>query len=322
MLLVLTGCAVKEPGTTVFLQTGETSNKEHDPERLTPDMLSQNVYRILQDEWKEYDALGESGVLTSSKMPGHCTRYFDDWKECEQFIGISIANPLENRSDVEKGTYVGMPIGYMEAPRVQASWYGTRDGRVEWIRVQSGYRLGEIRIVLGATLHADPPEEKSADSEWPIEPEYLVRTDDDSNVITEDRGERYIARTGYVAQEPILYSVRVIGETTMQKEVQETLDKILPLFEVKRDDEIVRTVDGGFRTYYEMGDGSWQYDGRTYRYRLEISGRMNSAVKDSTFVYLSNLETITFDQAWKAAGYSSLSTDYFPVEEAVLVERR
>ena len=27
-----------------------------------------------------------------------------------------------------------------------------------------------------------------------------------------------------------------------------------------------------FATYYEMDDGTWMYDGRNYKYHLEISG--------------------------------------------------
>ena len=80
------------------------------------------------------------------------------------------------------------------------------------------------------------------------------------------------------------------------------------------------TVEGNIKTYYEMSDGSWMCDGLPYKYRLEISGRMPDAAKDSTFVYLSNMEEITFEQAWKAAGLSSSTADYFAQEEAVLVE--
>ena len=79
-------------------------------------------------------------------------------------------------------------------------------------------------------------------------------------------------------------------------------------------------VDGNIKTYYEMGDGTWTCDGVNYKYRLEISGRMPNAAVDSTFVYLSNLEEISFEQAYKAAGISSASADYFSPEEAVLVE--
>ena len=74
--------------------------------------------------------------------------------------------------------------------------------------------------------------------------------------------------------------------------------------------------------YYEMSDGTWQTDGHSYKYRLEITGRINNAVKDSTFVYLSNIEEISFEQAWKSAGLSSNSDDYFDPEEAVLVEMK
>ena len=46
---------------------------------------------------------------------------------------------------------------------------------------------------------------------------------------------------------------------------------------------------------------------------------MNNAEKDSTFIFLSNIENITFDQAWKAAGFSSNMEDYFDVEVAKFV---
>ena len=71
--------------------------------------------------------------------------------------------------------------------------------------------------------------------------------------------------------------------------------------------------------YYEMSDGTWRTDTHTYKYRLEITGRMNGAAKDRTFVFLSNLEDITFGQAWKASGLSSNTADYFEEEEAKLV---
>lgn len=83
--------------------------------------------------------------------------------------------------------------------------------------------------------------------------------------------------------------------------------------------EFVNTVTTGLKTYYELSDGTYRADGRNYKYRLDIHGRMHNAAADTSFVYLSNLETITFDQAWRAAGYSSNTEDYFAPEEAVLV---
>ena len=67
-------------------------------------------------------------------------------------------------------------------------------------------------------------------------------------------------------------------------------------------------------------DGTWQIeDGHSYKYRLEVSGRMNAAESDSTFIYLSNQESIPFDQAWKASGLSSNMDDYFDEADAKFV---
>ena len=74
------------------------------------------------------------------------------------------------------------------------------------------------------------------------------------------------------------------------------------------------------KTYYEMSDSTWQCDGYTYQYRLEIRGRMPNAVRDSTYVYLSNIKEISFQKAMMAGGLSSNSEDYFRLDEAVPVE--
>lgn len=69
-----------------------------------------------------------------------------------------------------------------------------------------------------------------------------------------------------------------------------------------------------------MSDGTWECEGNTYKYKLEISGTMPNAKVSSTFIYLSNIESISFEQAYKAAGISSNLNDYFPKETALLVE--
>ena len=85
------------------------------------------------------------------------------------------------------------------------------------------------------------------------------------------------------------------------------------------DREVKNTFESDFGTYYEMDDGTWIYNGRSYKYRLEITGRMNNAAKDSTFIYLSNIEDIPFDRAAMASGLSSNMEDYFSPEEAVFI---
>ena len=87
----------------------------------------------------------------------------------------------------------------------------------------------------------------------------------------------------------------------------------------RRDAAVVQTIEG-FQTYEKMSDGTWRCGDLSYKYRLEFTGRVGNAVKDTTFVYLSNRKNITFDQAVKASGVSSYSGDYFSPEVAILVE--
>ena len=80
--------------------------------------------------------------------------------------------------------------------------------------------------------------------------------------------------------------------------------------------------EGRLKTYSELSNGTYSCEEHIYKYRFEISGRMPNAAKNSTFVYLSNLPEISFEQAWKASGLSSSLDDYFSEEDAILVERR
>lgn len=73
------------------------------------------------------------------------------------------------------------------------------------------------------------------------------------------------------------------------------------------------------KLHYENLDGEWVSEGYTYKYRLEITGRMNNAAKNTTYIVLSNTEDITFDQTWKASGLSSNMADYFDPSVAVIV---
>ena len=81
-------------------------------------------------------------------------------------------------------------------------------------------------------------------------------------------------------------------------------------------------IEGNMNSYLEMPDGTWQCNRNTYEYRLVISGKMPNADKDTTFVYLSNIAEITFEQALKASGLSSNAEDYFNSKDAVLVEMK
>ncbi|MBR2021196.1 MAG: hypothetical protein IJ939_02055 [Clostridia bacterium] len=100
-----------------------------------------------------------------------------------------------------------------------------------------------------------------------------------------------------------IYIVKTYMETPAN-EFQEYFDNNLIFTKVK---------------HYQLSDGSWKTDEHGYKYKLEVSGVMNNAACGSTYYILSNSDDITFDMAWKAAGYSSNSEDYFKPEDAIIV---
>lgn len=117
-----------------------------------------------------------------------------------------------------------------------------------------------------------------------------------------------------------VYSIKITKETEdSQSQEEPSVVKIYepsePVKEGAECDDLVIMVK-----HYEMSDGTWKTDTHTYQYRFEITGRMgDNADKDSTFVFLSNIEDITFDQAWKASGFSSNMDDYFDEKDAKFV---
>jgi hypothetical protein len=97
-------------------------------------------------------------------------------------------------------------------------------------------------------------------------------------------------------------------EKTYNKTATELIDKAY------ENEEFVITM-----THHQLDDGLWVSGGYSYMYRLEITGRMHNAAKNTTYIVLTNRKDITFEQTWKASGFSSLSTDYFRPIEATIV---
>ena len=206
------------------------------PEPISGHMLAQDVYDTLQEEWDAYDSLSAEQKLLSSSLPGACYEDFSDWAACEKFLGISLPNPLEEAAWLDRGTYVGMPEGFLDAPSVHASLYGTREGHVERICVQSGYRDGEIRVTLEAILYGAPTAGISTHSGGDVESEgrscsVALGDGDDTALVTENSGEGSVSRTACLARDYVLYRICVIGAPDVQDDVQETLEEVLSEFE-------------------------------------------------------------------------------------------
>ena len=93
--------------------------------------------------------------------------------------------------------------------------------------------------------------------------------------------------------------------------------------EGKMGDEVSANNEGKYTSswgieYSKLKDGTYLCEGIVYKYKYELTGRIPNSTNDSIFVYLSNLENMTFDQAW-IAQFSSTSTAQFSVEEARLL---
>ena len=215
----------------VCFLTDPVSKKMLEP--IPPDSISQNVYNDLQHEWDSWNLLSQESKMVSSHLPGCCQRDFDDWAECEAFLGFSIPNPLEECTWLEQATYVAMPIGFRDAPRVKASWYGTEEGHIEWISAQGGYRDGDIRVIIDAMLYGDPADIKPSDRGWGIElvrKNYLENVDDAQLQISSEATSRYFSYTAYQAYGAILYHFQVIGNPDAQLQVENTLDQVIAAF--------------------------------------------------------------------------------------------
>ena len=213
MLSACKGSKSCPPADQAFGRELSSSEEENADNMITSDMLSQSVYAALQADWDAWNAKSEMERMISSRMPGHIYVRFDTWAECEEFLGFELLNPLED-SAFEKGTFGGMPVGFNESSRFYVSFGGTKEGEVQWISVDSGYRDGEIRITVNAHIYPDVPQKNIGEQ-----------------MITEDSGERYVATSKTVALGPVVYNIRVIGEENRWKEVRETLKKVLPYFE-------------------------------------------------------------------------------------------
>lgn len=243
MSILLSGCQANsqlppsEPPHTENLLQIETTAEEGCLEPIPSDALSQDVYDALREEWERWNALSEESRVLSSHSPGLCRRSFDDWAACEDFLGISISNPLEECSWLEKATYVAMPIGFRGAPRIEAGWYGTEDGHVEWVSVQAGYRKDWIRVMIAAVLYGDSADTKPADRGWSVELErrnYLADTDGASLLVTSDRTERYFSNTAYQAYGNVLYRFNIVGGPDEQTQVEDTLKQVMDVFPMGR----------------------------------------------------------------------------------------
>jgi hypothetical protein len=190
--------------------TRETCYAEFD----ISDGFSPALHQAIRDSWTAYDSISPMMQLASSTLPGSCTRDFDRWEDVEQFLGVTIPNPLEKLDHLEKGNWAAAPEGYNGGSRFHVTFQGSRDGQVQNLTVEAGYRTKDQRITMTAQLCGDP---EIAAPSW--------------SVISPDSGEGYEARTGMLTRGAVQYTVRVMGEPGTGDRVSELLQELRSYFE-------------------------------------------------------------------------------------------
>jgi hypothetical protein len=121
-----------------------------------------------------------------------------------------------------------------------------------------------------------------------------------------------------------LFKSNRFRRTAMKKKLFAIAAICLMFFIGCRENEVMKTYDqsennGVMRTYYEMKDGTWKCDNIIYRYRLELSGRMPNAEKDSCFIVLTDDKNLSFETVSKSL-YSSSMEDINTMKGSIIVE--
>lgn len=236
LALAGTACAV---GTLWSVQIGKLSTggeefgySVYGTVRTVPDAdFSQEVHEILADDWADWWAMDETSRMLSSTQPGTAYRKYETWAEGAEFLGLELANPLEEADWLEKATTAGMPLDGEHGRRIgaehcEASLYGNEEGRVKMATLWAGYCTGDIRLILSAKLQTEYFGDMAADGSQAVETgsvwmetvniagSSLAMPDGQTAalVISQPRREdSYVAIEVYFIQGGLLYTLNVVG---------------------------------------------------------------------------------------------------------------
>lgn len=75
----------------------------------------------------------------------------------------------------------------------------------------------------------------------------------------------------------------------------------------------------GMSMYTQSSDGYWSENNQKYKYKVELTGTLPNAKRESTYIVLTNNEHLTFEDVSKCF-YSSNSDDFLDPSETVIVE--
>ena len=203
-------------------------DKTQIPWTVPSELLGQPIQEALKADWDRWNSLGSQQTFSSRFGAANGSRYFDSWADCEAFAGLTVPNPLETCDFLEKGTYVGMPIGFADASRMEVSWHGDEEGHFCMVTLAAGYYSGDVRLQFWAKVYGDPAEEgKDRHIHDTMRSDYLENTGGAGTYIVEDDQ----GCNGTLAKGHVLYYVNAIGPGDQTEVTRATLDKVLALLD-------------------------------------------------------------------------------------------
>ena len=208
-------------------------DKSQTPWVVPSELLGQSIKDALQKDWDWWNGLGKNQLYYSPIDAASGHQSFDSWTDCEEFVGLIVPNPLESCDFLEKGTYVGMPIGFADASRMEVSWHGDQEGHFCKVTLCAGYYSGDVRLQFWAKVYGDPVEtvDGRRHMDDAMRTDYLEHTGGTGAYIEEEGPGRYGCCSGTLAKGHVLYYVNVVGPGDKPEASRAMLDRVLELLE-------------------------------------------------------------------------------------------
>ncbi len=201
-------------------------------EPVPADSISRNVYDALRQDWDAWNQKSEKEKMVCSQIPGFCAQNFSDWEECEDFLGFSIPNPLEECPWLEKRSYANIPDNVQKAPYMRATWTGTEDGYVKHISINASYQHEELGVMLSVDLYGEGEKVIVPEDVCPVKLGKQDNLENENSLpqIVSEASEWSVSSNAYWAKGMCLYHLYVVGKPDAQKQTEDMLETVLNYF--------------------------------------------------------------------------------------------
>lgn len=228
----------------IIAMKSETEESSYQVGATLPGTAFSSISQMLKDkiaqEWTTHDGMTKEALMLSSHLWGIVYFETDTWDEFEEAIGLTVNNPLESLSWLNKTGYIGMESADPSMPikHIEVTVDTVVERKLNEISVTSGYNTENARITLTATLSASAGiyttgsvytgyatyEQNTATTGSGI-PVLIVITDGTNN--TGYYNGDYYDPTAYWVKDNVFYTLRVIGDSADKDDIQAAFDRIL-----------------------------------------------------------------------------------------------